>query len=91
MIFPPSILRVRIVESGRRKLSLLLPLFMLWPLAVVLWLLALPILLLAAAVRWRLARPLLIGPVRMFVIFCRLRGLRLEVSGPKDEVIVRMF
>ncbi len=90
MIFPPSTLRLRIRNEGRR-FGLRLPLILIWPVFLVLALAIAPLVLVASAVLWPLGwgRPLLVaGPV-IFRIFCSLRGLEINVQDDSQIVYVR--
>lgn len=83
MMLPPSIMRVRLKSDGRRKLGLWLPLFLIWPLVLVVALLLLPLLLLVAALRGRLRKAFWLLP-RIWMFFCAIRGLRVVVSKPGE-------
>jgi membrane protein implicated in regulation of membrane protease activity len=90
MIFPASILRVRIVANGRKKLGLWVPLLLLWPLALALA----PLLVLAALVymlRQRRAGRRT-DAIRCLPLLCRvafsLRGLKVEVQKDNQEILV---
>ncbi len=90
MIFPPSILRLRIRDKERR-FGLWLPLIFIWPVFLVLALILAPLVLVTAAVLWPLGwgRPLLLaGPV-IFRIICSLRGLEVNVQDGAQVVYVR--
>ncbi len=43
MIWPPSVVRLRIYENGRRKMNLWLPVYVLWPPVVLIALLLAPV------------------------------------------------
>ena len=89
MIWPPSLLRVRI-QNGRRRFGLWLPLILLWPPIVLIALALFPIVLVLAAVLWRKGRGrtlLLSGPL-LFRLFCSLRGLQVEVVKPSAHVFI---
>ncbi len=90
MMWPPSIIRLRIVDNGRKKIRLWLPLFLIWPLVLVLATGLLPIVLLVTLIGW--------GPGKVKAVVqagaalcsavCYLRGLTVEVRGEGDEVLV---
>jgi hypothetical protein len=88
MIFPPSIMRVRILEGGRRRRNLWLPLLLLWPIVTVAGLAGLPVLFVLMAVRPRMPWRVLLALPWAFLVFCRFRGLRVELTGPKKQVSV---
>ncbi len=90
MIFPASILRVRIVVKGGKKFALWVPLLLLWPLALALA----PLLVLAALVY--MLRQRRTGrrsdAIRCLPLLCRaacsLRGLKVEVRQDNKQIWV---
>ena len=86
MMWPPSVLRLR-VDNRQRHFGLWLPLFLIWPVLLVLGLVFWPIMLIIVIVFWRRWwRPLLlVGPVLLYLI-CALRGLEVDVAGPSETV-----
>lgn len=91
MILPPSILRVRSRRPGRRNRNLWVPLILIWPLAVAVWLVLLPGLTVLALLLWKTGagRPLLLGAPKLFGLFCRLRGLSIHVES--EDTLVRVY
>lgn len=95
MIFPPTIMRLRVrlrvAEGGRRKVSLWLPVILLWPLGLLAVLLA-PLAMLVAFLRYggRAASVALIGP-RILVALCSLRGLSVQVQGAREQVHIAFW
>lgn len=91
MIFPPSILRVRRREPGRCNRNLWLPLILIWPVVVALWLVLLPGLTILALMLWKTGagRAILLGPPKLFGLFCRLRGLSIDVES--EDTFVRVY
>jgi hypothetical protein len=85
MMFPPSVLWVRL---GHHRL-IPIPLVLIWPIAVLAWLGLLPLLALAACLHRRRARLLLLGPLRLFVLLCHLRGLEVSLADGSDRLEVR--
>lgn len=85
---PPYLMRLRITNP-EHKINLWLPLFLLFPLVVVVLLVLLPLALLAAIVLlpfgW--GRILLMVPAA-FVILCATRGLEVEVENKNKEEMV---
>ncbi len=90
MIFPPSMLRLRIRDE-RSRFGLWIPLIFIWPVFLVLALALAPLVLVAAAVLWPIGwgRPLLLGGPVIFRIFCSLRGLEINVRDESQVVYVR--
>ena len=91
MIWPPSVLRVRI-QNGRRGFGLWLPLILLWPPIVLIALALFPIILVLAAVMWcgGWGRPLLLSGPSFFRLFCALRGLRIDVQDQQQRVYISL-
>ena len=89
MIWPPSVLRLRI-HTSRRHFGLWLPLFLVWPLLLVLGLVLWPLLLIGAIVLWHRGwgKTLLLGGPALFRLFCALRGLKVEVKQPSEKVLI---
>jgi len=80
MNYPPLLMRLGIY--GRRRLSLWLPLFLLWPVAAALAIALAPLVLLLALILWPLGLGklvLLSGPM-LLGILCALRGLELNLN-----------
>ena len=90
MTWPPSLARIRIVESGRKKLGLWLPLLLVWPVAVLVWLTLLPAIVLLAALLWPRGKGklVLLGGPRAFWVFCALRGLSVHADDGDSSVSV---
>ena len=89
MMWPPSILRLRI-RNQRHRFGLWLPLFLIWPLVMLLGLLLLPFILLAAIVLWYRgwAKPLLLAGPSLFRLFCALRGLEVDVKQHSEQFFI---
>ena len=89
MMFPPSILRVRVLDKDSR-VSLWIPLILLWPLVLALYVLFLPCIVVVAIVTWRRGwgRQILFGGPFLFRLYCDLRGLKIDVTEPKESVLI---
>ena len=89
MMFPPSILRVRVLDDDSR-VSLWIPLILVWPLVGALYLLLLPFVLIAAVLTWRRGwgKAILLGGPALFRLYCALRGLEVDFTEPKRSVLV---
>ena len=89
MIWPPSVLRVKI-RSRNRRFTLWLPLFLVWPLGFALVAILAPFVLVLAALLWPLgwARPLLLTGPLLFRLFCSLRGLEVNVEKSSEQVLI---
>ena len=89
MMFPPSILRVRVLDDDSR-VNLWIPLVLIWPLVVAVYLLLLPFVLVAALLTWPSGRGrlILMGGPALFRLYCALRGLRVDVREPNQSVLI---
>ena len=87
MTWPPAVLGIRVVENGRRKLRLWLPLFMLWPVMPLLAALAPLLLLVASLVKWRggVSSKVLFAAPQVIAVFWHLRGLEVCVTDTEDH------
>ena len=89
MTVPPSLLRLRVAD-GQHRLSLWLPLFILWPFAALLALVLLPFVLLFAAVFWHkgYGKTLLMSGPRIMSCICALRGLDIRTGQKQSGLII---
>lgn len=89
MMFPPSILRVRVLDKNSR-VSLWIPLVLVWPFALALYMLFLPCIVVVAIVTWRSGwgKSILLGGPFLFRLYCDLRGLKIDVTEPKESVLI---
>ncbi len=81
MNYPPLLLRLGICGQ-RRRFSLWLPLFLVWPVAAAVAIVLAPLVLLLALILWPLGLgklALLSGPL-LFGVLCALRGLELNLN-----------
>ena len=86
---PPALLRVR-VQSDESRFRLWVPLILLWPVIAVILVLAIPLVVLAAALAWRRGwgRPVLFaGPLLLYAL-TSLPGLRVNVAAGENRVFV---
>jgi hypothetical protein len=89
MMFPPSLLRLRVRTPEHAWPTLWLPLFLVWPLIVLLLvLLALIVLLVAIQLDPRqTARAFgLVGA--LFAVVCGLRGLHIDVVDRRTQLLI---
>lgn len=87
-MIPPLFARVHIEEPPAKKLNLWIPLFVLWLLLLPFLLLLLPLILLGATI--------FLGPEKgfqalglLYEMFCRLRGLDVDVVS--SDSVVRIY
>ncbi|MBD3217563.1 MAG: hypothetical protein GF310_04750 [candidate division Zixibacteria bacterium] len=93
MIYPPSILRIRIMEEGRKKIGLWFPLFLLWPFMLAISILLLPLVLIVSLILWPSGRgkKIILAFPLIFNLICNMRGLRVDVRGANDNVFVNFL
>lgn len=89
MILPPSVLRVRIVESGRRKLRLWIPMFLVWPIVIALMIVLSPVALIVF-ISWSRARDYIKAGPQILGALWAMRGLRVDVGEHQDGVFVSL-
>jgi len=90
MIWPPSVLRIRVVKGERKPLRLWIPLFVIWPLVLLLAVVLMPLVLLGAVLirGGGFARKLLLAVPRSYVVPCSSRGLQVQVVEKNEQVYV---
>ena len=84
MNVPPAILHLVAARPGRRSVRLWLPLFLLWPLALALGVLALPVAIVADVVLLLLGRRYYhytILLARIFALFGETRGMDIRINS----------
>ena len=80
---------VRLGWRGRR-IRIWIPLFMLWPLVVLIWLASTPLILVLALVLWRRrgGRALLLAGPLVFRLFTSMKGLTVDVRSSSRTMYV---
>jgi hypothetical protein len=93
-IMPPAVMRVHVVNEGRRVVGLWLPLFLLWPLLLVLLVIILPLALLAEAILLSAGTGIRPASLTLAIteVLGSLKGLSVDIKQPekKTSVIVHM-
>jgi hypothetical protein len=91
MSFPPSIIRLLVHIDGRKEAGLWLPMFALWPIALVLGVMLAPLVAVLAIALWPAGygRMLLLAGPRLFALYCSMNGLLLEVQNGTRHVYIR--
>ena len=89
MIWPPSLLGFRI-RNANRGFGLWLPLFLIWPVIVLVALALLPLVLLLSLLLWPSGwgRTVLLTGPWFFRVFCALRGLVIDVKSGTSGVYI---
>jgi hypothetical protein len=93
MILPPAIVDIRLAKNGKRSLRLLLPVFLLWPVALAIVLPLLPFALILAVI-YPFASPVrkFFGVIHTAMISCcALRGLTFETKRANKVVNVKII
>ena len=88
---PPLLMHLRI-RNDEHKFGLWLPLFLLIPVALVVFIILSPLILLAIIILWPSGwgKTALLAPWAAWRIFCATRGLRVDVQKP-GEVVQILF
>ena len=93
MKYPPTMMRMKVIQPEKRAVNLWLPLFIIVPIvgiiALAAFLVLLPLLLIGALVFWRLGlwrKLLLFWPVTLGV-YTALRGLEIDVEQTDSRVL----
>ena len=86
----PLFMRLYIVEDNRKKINLLLPLFLIWIILFCFMLLLLPFVLIAALILWILGYNLRILSLfpKLFSVICALSGLRIQVEEQNKRIYI---
>ena len=86
----PAVISIRILEKGKRKLSLWLPMFILWPIALGLLGIAFVLAYIACLVSGAFQRGALLLPMLkgLFQIFSAMRGLKAEIRNEEEGRLV---
>jgi hypothetical protein len=91
---PPAILHLVVARPGGRSVRLWLPLFLLWPLALALGVLALPVTIVADVVLFLLGRRYChytILLARMFALVGQTRGMVIRINSEKETVNLAVY
>ena len=86
----PLIIRIHIVEENKKKLKLILPMFILWILLLPLIIAMTPLVLLVALILWPSGYGktiLRVGPALISVISA-LSNLHIHVEGPDNKTLI---
>lgn len=90
MMLPPVLVRIRIIETGGKRIRLWLPVAIFWPLGIVAAVLFAPVAALVAIVSIgsRTVRNTLRKIWRIVIVVFSLRGLLIQVKDNNDEVLI---
>jgi uncharacterized membrane protein YqjE len=86
---PPTWMHIKI-QGEHRRFGLWLPLFLLLPLALVVLIILSPLILVAVIILWPSGRGkwALLVLRAAFLVFCSLRGLRIDIQGHRQNVYI---
>jgi len=89
MTLPPSVLRIRVIND-KKRFSIWLPLFLVWPLVLAVALVLSPLIIVLSVVLWHrgLGKTLLLSGPLFFALFSELRGLEIDVQNGPETVLV---
>ena len=91
-MIPPAIVHVRIADESGRRFGLWLPMFLLWPVALAIFLVLLPFLVIAEIVLTlvNVGFHPLFAMVGLFSVISALRGTRVDVASPRSRKLVKV-
>jgi len=82
----PIIMRLKIVDRGRKKISLFFPVIIIWILIAALLIILFPIVLLIAVFTWRRGGNLLLAVYPMFgTILWNLSDLAIDIGSRQED------
>jgi hypothetical protein len=86
-MIPPALIQIHIVDQGRKVIGLWLPLFILWPIFLVLAVVAMPLVLIAQVVLSCLRIPIRLFAILFTVmaVISSTRGLKVDVGKKSNE------
>lgn len=89
----PVFMRIHVVERGRKKVRLFIPLILLWIVLAALLIVLSPLVLLASLVLWPsgYGRILLEVWPRLFSLICSLSGLGVLVENKKEKILISVI
>ena len=83
----PTAIRVLVVENGNKKLNLWLPMFLIWPLALLVIFILSPLFVIVGLYVWITSKRNPLRRVKAFFdLACALKGLEVEVYEPQTEI-----
>jgi len=90
MMFPPLWFRIKIRQTEGRNFGLWLPLFLLWPIVLIVAIILLPIILLVSICQFLTGnrQPLILALPRFISVICALRGMKVDLQSPDETVYV---
>ena len=88
----PFLMRIRIVEREKKKVGLIIPLFLLWLLLLPLVIILTPLVLLAALISWPSGYgKAILGAGPAFIsVLCVLSDLYVQVEGKENKILIWM-
>ncbi len=86
-MMPPVIMRIRLKEKGKRRFRLWLPLILLWPLALLVFILLIPFLVILSLLDSR-SRKLTAAIPALYRTICSLRGLRVDIVEEDERIFI---
>jgi len=89
-MWPPLFMKIHVVENGKTKIRLWIPIFIVWLVFLVLAIALAPLIIIAALILWPRSHGknlLLIGPA-FFSLLGSMRGLNILTQNPKDQVCI---
>lgn len=89
-MWPPLFMKIHVVENGKTKIRLWIPIFIVWLILLVLAIALAPLIIIVALILWPRSlgkKILLLGPA-FFYLLGSMRGLNILTQNPKDQVCI---
>ena len=88
----PMIMRIHIVEENKKKVGLILPLFLVWLLILPFIIILTPFVLLASLILWPsgYGKTILAAGPALFAVLSALSNLHIQVEGPENKTLIWM-
>jgi len=86
---PPYLMRLQI-KNQDNNINLWLPLFIILPVVAIIFIIAVPLILVAAAILWPYGwgKPLVMAIPAVLGCLCALRGLEVDITQNKEKVFI---
>jgi hypothetical protein len=88
MKLPPLWLRLRVLDEGRKKISLWVPLFIAGPIFMIICIFFFPFVFIAALYLWQdgKGKSLLMAVPMLIYLFFQAKGLKLDIKAGEEQI-----
>lgn len=86
----PMVMRINIIEKGRKKLRIFFPIILVWILLFAIWIAFFPLVMIAALILWPRGegRLLLAAYCMIFSLIFSLSGLHIQVEDRENQTLI---